>query len=97
MSRTAGAKLIGRWIGEDLSRYEPGQDLRQHGTPAVAGIARGYSALFPHVQAWDADALADQIKLGGMGPKIVGGPATVADGLQKWIDEADVDGFSKCR
>jgi hypothetical protein len=46
---------------------------------------------------WDADTLADHFKLGGMGPIIVGGPSKVADELQLWIDEGDLDGFSELR
>lgn len=59
-------------------------------------IARGYAALFPEVQLWNADTLADHIKLGGMGPRVVGSPTTVADALQTWIDVADGDGFNLC-
>ena len=29
-----------------------------------------------------------------MGPVVVGGPATVADELERWVDEADVDGLT---
>ncbi len=31
---------------------------------------------------------------GGLGPLIVGSPTTVADSLQKWVAETDVDGFN---
>ena len=29
-----------------------------------------------------------------MGPVFVGSPATIADELERWIDEADIDGFN---
>jgi hypothetical protein len=32
--------------------------------------------------------------IGGIGPVIVGSPATVADHLEAWGDETDVDGFN---
>lgn len=38
--------------------------------------------------------MAEHISLGGNGPLLVGTPSQVADGLQEWIDEADVDGFN---
>jgi alkanesulfonate monooxygenase SsuD/methylene tetrahydromethanopterin reductase-like flavin-dependent oxidoreductase (luciferase family) len=83
------------WIGENLALYSPSQDLREHGTPAVAGVARGYASLYPSVELWNADTLADHFKLGGMGPVVVGTASQVADELQKWIDDADIDGFSR--
>ena len=97
LASTEGAKvLFGGWIGEDLAEYSAEQDLREYGAPAVKNIARGYAALYPQVRLWNADTLAEHIKLGGMGPLIVGGPAKVADALQAWIDESDADGFNLC-
>ena len=32
--------------------------------------------------------------VGGFGPLFVGGPSTVADLLQEWVEETDVDGFN---
>lgn len=88
-------RLTIRWIGQDLSIYNPGEDLRQSPVPIVAGITRGYAALYPEIKLWDADTLADHFKLGGMGPVLVGGPQKVANELQKWIDDTDIDGFSE--
>ena len=34
------------------------------------------------------------VGIGGRGPVIFGLPATIADQLQRWIDETDVDGFN---
>jgi hypothetical protein len=38
--------------------------------------------------------LADWVGIGGFGPLLVGGPSTVADLLQEWVEETDVDGFN---
>ena len=86
---------VNSWIGENLAFYSPSQDLREHGTPAVAGVARGYASLYPSIKLWNADTLADHFKLGGMGPVVVGTASQVADKLQNWIDDADIDGFSE--
>ena len=32
--------------------------------------------------------------IGGLGPVLVGGPATVADALERWVDEGGIDGFN---
>lgn len=54
-----------------------------------------YQKLYPSVLKWTPDAFAETFVLGGMGPRIVGDPTAVADELQKWIEESDVDGFSE--
>ncbi len=38
--------------------------------------------------------MAAHISIGGNGPVLVGTPAHVADGLEAWVREADVDGFN---
>jgi len=38
--------------------------------------------------------LADWVGIGGFGPLLVGSAATVADELQGWVEETDVDGFN---
>ncbi len=36
------------------------------------------------------------VAIGGIGPVIVGSPATVADQLEAWVDDTDIDGFNLC-
>ena len=38
--------------------------------------------------------LAEWIGIGGLGPLFVGGPQTIADLLEEWVEETDVDGFN---
>ena len=38
--------------------------------------------------------VAEHVAIGGIGPVLVGSPATVADQLEAWIDETDLDGFN---
>lgn len=114
-SREGAKVLFGGWIGQDLAKYGPDEDLRQVGTPPVQGVrirsspcwpcataddplrpplldrprvrcvSRSWiltvraapsanpdacpsTSLFPEVEKWTADALADKVKFGGMGP-----------------------------
>jgi len=46
---------------------------------------------------WTKRKLIDSFILGSRQPPIVGGPATIADALQSWMAEADVDGFNLSR
>jgi hypothetical protein len=47
--------------------------------------------------AWTKRKLLEQSALGSRQPPIVGDPAQVADALQAWVAEADVDGFNLSR
>ncbi len=37
---------------------------------------------------------AQELSIGGNGAVLVGSAKTVADGLERWVEEADVDGFN---
>lgn len=41
--------------------------------------------------------MAEHVSIGGNGPVLVGTPAQVADALEVWVNEADVDGFNFVR
>lgn len=43
---------------------------------------------------WTKHTVAEHISIGGNGPVLIGTPEQVADGLEAWVDEADVDGFN---
>ena len=45
-------------------------------------------------KVWTVRELAEWIGIGGLGPLFVGGPQTVADLLEEWVEETDVDGFN---
>ena len=43
---------------------------------------------------WTIRDLAEFVALGGRGPVITGSPETIVDEFQRWMDEADIDGFN---
>lgn len=43
---------------------------------------------------WTKSRIADYLLLGGTMPKIVGGPKTVVDELERWVEIGDIDGFN---
>ncbi|RMT95870.1 hypothetical protein ALP39_200384 [Pseudomonas marginalis pv. marginalis] len=45
-------------------------------------------------RVWTVGEVAEHIAVGGSGPLIVGSPQRVADELQQWIEETDIDGFN---
>jgi hypothetical protein len=38
--------------------------------------------------------VAERAAIGGLGPVAIGSPATVADEMERWIRDADLDGFN---
>lgn len=53
-----------------------------------------YARFSPGTSKWTKHTIAKHISIGGNGPVIVGSAAQVADGLETWVKEADVDGFN---
>jgi hypothetical protein len=45
-------------------------------------------------KVWTVRELGEWIGIGGLGPLFVGGPGTVADLIEEWVEETDVDGFN---
>lgn len=53
-----------------------------------------YARFSPPGSKWTKHTVAEHVSIGGNGPIIVGTAEQVADGLEAWINEADVDGFN---
>ena len=85
--------LMSGWTGVDLSRYRPDQELRAMKTNANQSALESFTVSDPD-RRWTIREIAEFVGIGGRGPVIFGSPATVADKLQRWIDETDVDGFN---
>jgi FMN-dependent oxidoreductase (nitrilotriacetate monooxygenase family) len=92
-SHEGALTLYGGWSGLDLSTYDPDEPLAYVETEAVRSAVSAFSDADPD-RVWTPREIARWVSIGGMGPVIVGGPATVADELERWVDEADVDGFN---
>lgn len=77
----------------DLSELDPDVPLEYVETEGIRGLVEGFTRLDP-TRTWTPRALAEFVGVGGGGPVIVGSPATVADELERWVEEADLDGFN---
>lgn len=55
---------------------------------------QGYARFSPANAKWTKHTVAEHVSLGGNGPLFVGTPVQVADSLETWVREADVDGFN---
>ena len=82
-----GLALISGWTGIDMSQFDPNQRVEDMESDAVQTIMCSLGAR--SIRDW-----AEYLIVGGAAPVIVGSPQTVADEMQRWIDETGVDGFN---
>ncbi|MEZ0363009.1 LLM class flavin-dependent oxidoreductase [Mycobacterium sp. pUA109] len=82
------------WMGVDLSRYGLDEPIGNVDSNAILSAVAAFQQADPSGRAWSVRDIAEWGKIGGMGPLIVGGGVTVADTLQEWVEETDVDGFN---
>ncbi|KAI1073621.1 putative xenobiotic compound monooxygenase, DszA family [Whalleya microplaca] len=92
---TEGAlALFGGWTGIDLATYADDQELRQVESNAIRSAVEAWSKASPSVPKWTKHTVAKHITVGGLGATVVGTPSQVADEFERWVAEADVDGFN---
>lgn len=93
-SEEGALALFGGWTGIDLSGYGPDEELRDlpEGN-AIKSAVEGFARADPTIGKWTKSEVANQLKIGGLGPFIVGSASTVADKLEEWVNDAGVDGF----
>ncbi len=92
-SHDGALTLMSGWTGIDFGQYAPDQVLRQVESNAIQSAVDAFTAADPS-RTWTTAEIADYCALGGDGPLLVGSPKSVADELQAWVEETDVDGFN---
>lgn len=85
--------FYGGWTGVDFSLYDPDQPLKAIDNDAIRSVLALLAKADPERQ-WTPRDIVEQRSIGGIGPVLVGGPQTVADVLERWVDEGGVDGFN---
>lgn len=53
-----------------------------------------WSKAAPNIPKWTKHTVAKHITLGGLGATTVGTASQIADEFERWVEEADVDGFN---
>jgi FMN-dependent oxidoreductase (nitrilotriacetate monooxygenase family) len=82
-------------LGIDFARYGMDEPIEAGPTNAIQSNVTAMARVAG--PAWTKRKLLEQSVLGSRQPPIVGDPAQVADALQAWMTEADVDGFNLSR
>jgi len=79
------------WSGIDFGQYAPTDLVRKVETNAIVSVVENLAG---GSKSWTIEELARWGGIGGLGPVFVGSPSTIADILQGWVEETDVDGFN---
>ncbi|SEP42106.1 alkanesulfonate monooxygenase [Methylobacterium sp. ap11] len=84
--------LFSGWTGIDLAPYDlddPFPVIRKDN--AVASMVESFAR---SEKTWTIREIVTHNAIGGRGPVLVGSAAQVADALEAWMDETDIDGFN---
>lgn len=79
------------WSGIDFGQYAPDDLVKKVETNAIISMVEHFSS---RDKPWSIEELAKFGGIGGLGPVFVGSPTKVADTLQEWVEDTDVDGFN---
>ncbi|RST72257.1 LLM class flavin-dependent oxidoreductase [Siminovitchia acidinfaciens] len=85
--------LVGGWTGLDFSGYHPDDEIEYIETNAIKSWLKMLTESKPE-KKWTVRELANFVGVGGMGPVAVGTPEQIADTLEEWVEETDIDGFN---
>ncbi|RAO72341.1 uncharacterized protein BHQ10_008353 [Talaromyces amestolkiae] len=97
-STIGGLVLFSGWTGIDISKVPIDEEIdpEKHSLEKhkVHSISETLTARTPELPSLTPRIIAEAAAIGGLGPVPVGTPSQVADVLEKWVQEADLDGFN---
>lgn len=96
-STIGGLVLFSGWTGIDISTIPLDEEITAaNSTEAhkITSILDAFTTTSKDIPKWTPRVVAERASIGGLGPVSVGSPQTVADELEYWIREADIDGFN---
>jgi alkanesulfonate monooxygenase SsuD/methylene tetrahydromethanopterin reductase-like flavin-dependent oxidoreductase (luciferase family) len=96
-STIGGLVLVSGWTGIDLSTLPLGKEITKEDSLEIHKVTSSLSVFTTtsdKVPKWTPEVVAEVASIGGLGPVSVGSPSTVADELERFVNEADVDGFN---
>jgi hypothetical protein len=85
--------LFSGWTGVDFSRFNLDDPVTYIKNDAIHSAVEAFTVADPN-RVWTVREIAEFVGIGGMGAIVVGSPQSVADQLQAWVEETDIDGFN---
>lgn len=82
------------WMGIDLSQYALDEPIGNVKSNAIQSTVSNFQEANDDGREWTVGDIGRHSAIGGLGPTIVGSGEQIADQLQEWVEETDVDGFN---
>ena len=93
ISAEGALALMSGWTGVDFSGYELDQQVRHVQNDAGRTAMDNVTRADPD-RVWTVRDVIEHVGIGGAGPVVVGTPETVADKIEHWFEQTDVDGLN---
>ena len=81
------------WMGIDFSGYDLDQQVRHIQNDAGRTALDNVTRADPD-RVWTVREVVEHVGIGGAGPVVVGTPEKVADDIEAWFEQTDVDGLN---
>ncbi|GAB84328.1 putative FMNH2-dependent monooxygenase [Gordonia rubripertincta NBRC 101908] len=82
------------WMGIDLASYNIDEPIGNVESNAIQSAVAAFQQASESGEEWRVRDIAAWGGIGGMGPVLIGSGDEVAEQLQDWVAETDVDGFN---
>src|SRR5699024_10481553 len=83
--------LFGGFSGVNLAEVDKNTPLAASESNAIQTVLNLFTKM-DATRKWTPADIGEYMGIGGVEPVIVGSPETVADEIEKWVDEGDLDG-----
>ncbi|KAJ9145325.1 Dimethyl-sulfide monooxygenase [Pleurostoma richardsiae] len=94
-STVGGLVLVSGMLGIDLSKIPLDKELTADDSTEANKVRSHLESVLTNTEAkWTPRKIAERVGIGGLGPLAVGTPDQVADELERWVREGDIDGFN---
>ncbi len=93
ISHEGALTLMSGWTGVDFSTYGLDQEVRHVHNDAGRTAMDNITRADPD-RIWTVREVAEHVGIGGIGPVVVGAPEKVADDIERWFEQTDVDGLN---
>ncbi|MGA2409279.1 MAG: LLM class flavin-dependent oxidoreductase [Candidatus Binataceae bacterium] len=93
ISHEGALTLFSGWTGVDFSRFDLDDPIKYIKNDAINSAVEAFTVADPD-RIWTVREIAEFVGIGGMGAIVIGSPQSVADQLESWVNETDIDGFN---
>ena len=94
VNEEAALALMSGWTGVDFSKLDPDKPVPPADKGAMTSALEAFTINADPGKTWTPREIARHAAIGGRGPVIVGSHTEVADALQDWVANTDLDGFN---